>query len=293
MNLRYAYFPGCVSRGACRELYTSTALIARELGIELVEMKNASCCGAGVISETEPKLADALNVRTFAIAEQMKLPILTQCSTCQGVLSMAKHKAQDSKYRDEMNSLIGHDGYKYSGGVDVKHLLWVLVKDYGLEALSQKVKRPLRGLKLASFYGCYLLRPSKVMSFDDPDNPTSLESVFVALGAEPILYSGRTKCCGFPISMVNKKASLKMAGVNIKEAKVAGAHAMVTPCPLCHLNLDSRQPEVSSAIGENLAMPVLHLSQLIGLALGLSPKDLQMEKHIVRTDEFVKRIGFS
>lgn len=291
-NLRYAFFPGCVSRGACKELYDATTIIAPLLGIELVELKTASCCGAGVIQEREPVLGDTINARNLALAEQLHLPLLTHCSTCQGVLTKANQKlTSDMTYLDQINSMLKHDGQKYNGTTAVKHLLWILVQDYGLENLKAKVKKPLKNLKCASFYGCYLLRPSQTMTFDDPRHPTSMERVFETLGATPVYYEGRTKCCGFPITMMNKEASLRMAGQQILDAKQHGADCIVTPCPLCHLNLDSRQPEAAGVIKQKLDMPILHLSQLIALALGVDSKTLKMQRHIVDTMSVIKKIS--
>lgn len=288
---KYAFFSGCVSRGACRELYDSTKIIAPLLGIELVELKSASCCGAGVIQEREPILGDTLNARNLALAEQLKLPMLTQCSTCQGVLTQANQKlSEDKTYLDQINKVLEHDGQKYLGTTSVKHLLWVLVQDYGLEKLKAKIKKPLLGLKCASFYGCYLLRPSTSMTFDDPHHPTSMERLFEILGGTPVYYEGRTKCCGFPISMMNQEASLRMAGQQILDAKNNGADCIVTPCPLCHLNLDSRQPEVERVIKQKLDMPILHLSQLIGLALGVDWRELKMQRHIMNTESVIQKL---
>src|SRR3989338_3994227 len=342
---KYAFFPGCVSRGACKELYASTTLICKHLGIELVELKRASCCGAGVINERTPILGDALNARNFAMAEELQLPVMTHCSTCQGVMSKSNKKfkenpeflaqinekianeniqQKESPYQqasgekknnkkniDENNAVSSmqeniqnaetiinndgfhgnsHDGLKYKGTAVVKHLLWILIADYGLENLQKKVVRPLAGLKVAPFYGCYLLRPEETLGFESADNPASLDKLIRALGAEPVDYEGKTKCCGFPITMMNRTASLKMAGKQTLDAKDNGADCMVTPCPLCHLNLDSMQPDTERIIEKRLGMPILHLPQLIGLALGFSPEELKMQTHIVATDSVVAKI---
>ena len=290
-QLRYAFFPGCVSKGACRELYDSTRIITSILGIDLVELEKASCCGAGVIEEIKPRTADALNTRTLGMASKLGLPIMTQCSTCQGVLSQVNHRLKNDKtLLEEMNQVIEHQGYAYDGTTEVKHLLWILIQDYGLENVAKHVAYKLHGIKLASFYGCYLLRPSTVMQFEkDPQNPESLENVFTMLGAEPVIYDGRTKCCGFPISMMDLKSSFTMAGKNLIEAKPKGADAIVTPCSLCHLNLDSRHPDVEKVMGQKIDLPILHLSQLVGLALGVDAKKLKLDKHIVSTKLFLEK----
>jgi succinate dehydrogenase / fumarate reductase cytochrome b subunit len=190
-----------------------------------------------------------------------------------------------------VNGLLEQQGCSpYRGSTEVKHLLWALVGDYGLEAIRQRVKRKLKGLKCAAFYGCYLLRAQKSLPFDDPYAPESMENLFQILGAIPIYYEGRTQCCGWPISSYAPQASFQMAGGRIQSAIAAGADCLVTPCPLCHLNLDSRQPEVEKTIGQKLGLPVLHLSQLVALALGVEPKKLGLEQHIVSTRPVLKQL---
>jgi succinate dehydrogenase / fumarate reductase cytochrome b subunit len=297
-TLKYAYFPGCVAQGACRELYLSTSVLTQALGIELIELKKASCCGSGTFKEDSQLLEDTVNARNIALAEELNLPLLTHCSTCQGVIGhvderLKEFQQKDPGYIDEVNGFLKKEGCSpYKGSTEVKHLLWALVGDYGLEALQQRVTRKLSGLKCAAFYGCYLLRGQTTIPFDDPFNPESMENLFRAVGATPVYYRGRTQCCGWPISSYATKQAFKMAGTHIQEAMEAGADCMVTPCPLCHLNLDSRQPEVENAIGQKLGLPVLHLPQLVALALGISPKQLGLSKHIVSTRPLLEKLGF-
>jgi succinate dehydrogenase / fumarate reductase, cytochrome b subunit len=295
--MKYAYFPGCVAQGACRELYQSTAALTQALGIELVELKKAACCGSGTFKEDSQLLEDTVNARNIALAEALNLPLLTHCSTCQGVIGHVNDRLQslqqnDPAYVGQINGLLQAEGCSpYRGTAEVKHLLWILVGDYGLEALQQKVTRQLAGLKCAAFYGCYLLRAQKKIPYDDPFQPESMENVFRAVGATPIYYRGRTQCCGWPLSSYATEQSFKMAGMHVREAIDAGADCLVTPCPLCHLNLDSRQPEVEKVIGQKLGLPVLHLPQLVALALGISPKELGLDRHIVSTRPVLDKLG--
>ena len=295
--LKYAYFPGCVAQGACRELYQSTSALAAALGIELVELKKAACCGSGTFKEESQFLEDTVNARNIALAEDLNLPLLTHCSTCQGVIGHVDERLKDRQTNDpnylaQVNDLLAKEHCSpYRGTSEVKHLLWALVADYGLEAISKRVRRELRGLKCAAFYGCYLLRAQTHLPYDDPHNPQSMENLFETLGATPILYRGRTQCCGWPLSSYATEQSFKMAGTHIQEALDAGADCMVTPCPLCHLNLDSRQPEVEKVIERPLGLPVLHLPQLVGLALGIEPQKLGLERHIVSTKPVLAKLG--
>lgn len=292
-TLKYAYFPGCVAQGACRELYQSTGALAKALGIELIELKKAACCGSGTFKEDSQLLEDTVNARNIALAESLQLPLLTHCSTCQGVIGRVDERlkelhTKDPSYVSQINGLLQKDGCSpYQGTTEVKHLLWALVADYGLEKLQKQVTNPLSGLKCAAFYGCYLLRAQKSVIYDDPFQPESMENVFRAVGATPIYYRGRTQCCGWPLASYATKQSFSMAGMHIQEALASGADCIVTPCPLCHLNLDSRQPEVEKVIGKRLGLPVLHLSQLVALALGISPQELGLNKHVVSTERLI------
>jgi succinate dehydrogenase / fumarate reductase cytochrome b subunit len=297
-SLKYAYYPGCVAQGACGELYMSTQALTQALGIELVELKKASCCGSGTFKEDSQLLEDTVNARNIALAEELNLPLLTHCSTCQGVIGHVDERlkeCQTSKpeYVNQVNGFLEKEGcLPYRGSTEVKHLLYALVTDYGLDNIKARAIRKLTGLKCAAFYGCYLLRAQKSMPYDDPFNPEAMENIFRAVGATPVYYRGRTQCCGWPLSSYATNESFQMAGMHIQEAIEGGADCIVTPCPLCHLNLDSRQPEVEKVIDKKLGLPILHLPQLVALALGISPHSLGLDKHIVSTTPVLEKLGF-
>jgi succinate dehydrogenase / fumarate reductase, cytochrome b subunit len=283
--MKVAYWPGCVSRGFTPELHGSMALVAELLDIELVELDRANCCGAGVIAEHNPELADTLNARTFAMAQKTGLAMMNICSTCQGAQSECQERLDaDSAYRAHINEALAPEGLEYEGGVTNKNFLWLLVEDYGLDKVKAHVKRPLTGLRVGPFYGCYVLRPTSRLGYDEhPDRDRYLEQLIEALGGTVVDYDGARKCCGFPVITMNRETSLSQAGRHVGDAIDAGADALVTPCPLCHLNLDLQQPDAAKVVGRDLGLPVLHLPQLVGLALGLEPKELGMGKHVVRT----------
>ena len=292
--MRYAFFPGCVAQGACPELYQSTMKVAGHFGIELVELEQAACCGAGVIKEGSPDLALALNARTFGMAQQLGLPLMTICGTCQGVMCSAKKELEEQPTTLEaINGSIEQPEQRYRGGLDIKHLLWVMLEDLGIERLKAAVVRPLTGLQVAPFYGCYILRPSTDISFDDPFHPESLETVIEALGATPINYDGRIKCCGFPILLEKTEMAARMSGENLLDANQHGADCMVTPCPLCHLSLDIYQKRAEQVMGQSIGLPILHLPQLVGLALGYSAKELGLPRHLVPVKKVLQKIGMA
>jgi len=284
--MKYAFYPGCVSRGGTPELYDSTIAVATQLGIELEEIVGAACTGAGVLQEKGLKLGDALNARTFAMAERMGLTtIMTICSTCQGVMAQAnKRLLDDPDYLAEINEELIPEGLEYTGRIIVKHFAWVLVEEVGLDSLEALVTNPLEDMKIAPFYGCYILRPSDALGYDEnPGRDNYLERIIAACSAEPVNFPGRLSCCGFPIMLINEKNSMAMVGNHTHSAKAAGADAMVTPCPLCHLNLDGQQPKAQALRGEKIGLPILHLPQLIGLSMGISPRELGLNRHIVST----------
>ena len=289
--MKVAYWPGCVSRGFTPELHGSMARIAPLLDLELVELDRASCCGAGVIAEHNQELADTLNARTFALAQQVDAAAMMMniCSTCQGAQTECQERLDaNAEYRDQVNGNLRDDGLAYQKGLTNKNLLWLLVEDMGLEELRSRVKRPLTDLKVGPFYGCYIVRPTDRLGIDrSHPRDTYLHLVIEALGGTVIEYAGQYKCCGFPIITMNKEASLKQAGRHLGDAVDADADCLVTPCPLCHLNLDLQQPLAAGVVGRPLNMPVLHLPQLLGLALGLSPKELGMNKHVVKPSSVI------
>jgi succinate dehydrogenase / fumarate reductase cytochrome b subunit len=283
--MKVAYWPGCVSRGFTPELHGSMAAVAPLLDIELVELDRANCCGAGVIAEHNQELADTLNARTFAMAQQTRGDLMMNvCSTCQGAQSECQERLDASaEYRTQINATLSSEGLHYEPGVINKNFLWVLVEEIGLEELRRRVKRPLTNLRVGPFYGCYIVRPAERVGIDE-EHPrhTYLEQVIDALGGTVIDYAGSHKCCGFPIITMNKTASLRQAGRHLGDAVDAQADCVVTPCPLCHLNLDLQQPLAEGIVGRDLNMPVLHLPQLVGLALGLEPAQLGFGRHIVK-----------
>jgi succinate dehydrogenase / fumarate reductase cytochrome b subunit len=287
-SMKYALYPGCAAQGATPELYQSTRAIIGRLGIEVVELTAAACCGAGVVTEANPDMALALNARTFAQAEALGLDIMTICGTCQGVMSAANRRLKtEAGILDRINILLEPEGLAYHGRVQVKHLLWIVVRDIGMTRLSAMTSVSMGDFHIAPFYGCYILRPSWELGFDDPENPQSLEQVIKAVGGEPVAYSGRTKCCGFPIILEKEAIAVAMSGMHMNEAKEQGADFMVTPCPLCHMSLDIYQERAGRAMNREFHLPILHVPQLLGLALGLPAKDLGLSHHVISVDSIL------
>lgn len=293
--MKYAFFPGCVSKGGCPELYQSMMEVYPSLGVELEEMTTATCTGAGVLQEKDLKLGDVLNARTFALAERLNLPIMTICSTCQGVMSQAHARLMaEPEYLNQINEVLAEEGLTYQGTVSIRHFLWILLEDVGIRRLQEAVTRPLTGLRVAPFYGCYLQRPSEALGFEEHQSRAqSLETVIRLLGADIVDFPGKTRCCGLPILTINERNSLAMVANHTLEAKDQGADVMVTPCPLCHLNLDGMQSKASNQRSVSINLPILHLPQLLGLAMGLDLKRLGLHRNLIAPFSALAKVGIN
>jgi succinate dehydrogenase / fumarate reductase cytochrome b subunit len=290
---QFAYYPGCVAEFSSKELNATTKALAPMLDIELVPMPAATCCGAGDIAEAKPNLYLSLNVRILSEAEEMGHDILTICNVCTLNLRRANQMVKDDpRLLEQVNGELVKAGARpYSGGVEVTHLLWYISTEEGLAMLEKQGPRGLNGLRVAPYYGCQLLRPSSVMGFEDPDKPQSMERLIRALGGEVADYDAKTKCCGFPIILAREQVALKESHVALSQARDAGADCMVTPCPLCHLAMDAYQRKAESLNGTEYNMPVLHLPQLLGLALGMSTEIMQFKRHMVPVDRVLETVG--
>jgi succinate dehydrogenase / fumarate reductase, cytochrome b subunit len=281
--MKYAFFPGCVLEGAGKEAYDATLKVAEGLGIELVEIPGWTCCGGSHLQDYNKTAALAVNGRNIALAERMNLPVLTVCNTCTLMLRQAKHEL-DQGEKDYVNLALNQAGIHYEGTSEVTHFLWAIIRDYGLDKLKEKIKKPLTGIKVAGYYGCHILRPPQIMNFEDHANPHSLEDLIRALGAEPVTFDARLKCCGFHSVFTSKEDTMKATGqINLKAIE-AGADCTVTPCPLCQMQLDMYHPEGKKAVNASQDIPSLHLTQLIGLALGYTAEELGIKRHIVEAE---------
>ena len=245
--MKVAYWPGCVSRGFTPELHGSMAKVAPLLDLELVALDRANCTGCGVIAEHNQELADTLNARTFAFAQQVPGAemMMNICSTCQGAQSECQERLDASaEYRAQVNETLAAEGLSYEKRPHQQELPVAAGGGDRAAGAGLESRRPLTNLKVGPFYGCYIVRPRPRLGIDS-ERPRDryLEQLIHALGGTVIEYAGMRKCCGFPIVTMNKEASLKQAGRHLGDAVDADADCLVTPCPLCHLNLDLQQPQ--------------------------------------------------
>ena len=291
--MRVAYYKGCLASLSAKELDISTQALAPKVDLELDELDAVTCCGAGDIHEAEPDYYLHLNARILAYAEATGSDtLMTVCNVCTLNLrqaNLALKNDEDLLARVNVN-LEAVGAPAYSGGVEVKHLLWLIAEGDGFEKLKAAAHKGLKGLKVAPFYGCQILRPSKLLGFEDPDRPHSLEAIIEACGGEPIDYPAKIKCCGFPIIQAREETALAELIQPLEQATEAGADAMVTPCPLCHLSLDAWQSKLKAATGKDFGLPILHLSQLIGVAAGLEDSELKFKRHVVSVQPVVEKL---
>jgi succinate dehydrogenase / fumarate reductase cytochrome b subunit len=288
-----AYYKGCLASLSAKELDTSTQALAPKVGLELVELGAVTCCGAGDIHEAEPDYYLHLNARILAYAEASGCDtLLTICNVCTLNLRQANWQLKnDEGLLARVSQNLQRVGVPpYSGAVEVRHLLWEIAEGEGYELLKQAAHRGLKGLRVAPFYGCQILRPSKLLGVDDPDRPTSLERIIEACGGEAIDYPAKIKCCGFPIIQAREETALGELIQPIEQAVDAGADAIVTPCPLCHLSLDAWQSKLKAATGRDFRMPILHLSQLVGVAAGLEESELKFKRHVVSVGPVLEKL---
>jgi len=278
MSEAFAYYPGCSLHGTSKEYDMSVRQVCSRLGIGLEEMKDWICCGATPVHATNPKLASALATNNLSIAQGMGKDVAVACSACFSRMKTASvHLADDPSTRADINRIAGT---AYEGGTDVQHIVSI-IEEHGVDKVEKAVTKRLEGLKVACYYGCLMLRPPKVAQVDDPENPTIMERVLRATGAEPIEWNFKTECCGAGFSVPRVDIVLKLVNDIIGDAKKRGADVIAVACPLCHVNLDMRLAEVEKAFKTSLKMPVLYFTQLLGLAMGASAKELGLGKVIV------------
>jgi len=288
-KLKYALYTGCTARESTPELLKSTLAIAQKLGIELVLLDEASCCGASHLQDYDDFLSLVLNARNICYAEKLGLTMVTICNTCQLNTAMTKHRLDTNpELKAKVNLKLAEVGLEYKGTSEVTHFLYALIQDFGLDNLSKMVKVPLSQFNIAPFYGCHNIRPSELQNLsnggENPYNPTSLDDLIIACGGINVDYEEKNKCCGFHAELQAPHTAAVLTGNALSGALDANADWMVTPCPLCHLKLDVQHHNASKAIGRDVKLPVLHMPQMVGLALGCTPAELGLNHHVTKVD---------
>jgi len=286
--MKVGYFPGCSLHSTAREYEESLRAVVAALDIQLEEVHDWACCGATSAHSTNHLLSVALPARTLLQAEKQKLQrILAPCAACFNRLASARHAlTQDEKIAARVQSILGSDFANSVGIVSIAELLREVTA-----TIRQKATSPLTGLKIACYYGCLLVRPREVCSFDDAEVPNSLESIVSATGATPVKWSMALECCGGGFSLSITGSVVRLGRMILQSAIDAGAQAIVVACPMCHSNLDFRQHAMNGRNGAGKSMPIMFISELVGLSLGLDPAQLGLDRHFVSPSLLLDQIG--
>ena len=276
--MKYSLYPGCAGEATTKEAWSATSRLLDFLGMDVTENSAYSCCGAGVVEEEDPEFEYTLNARNFALAEKEERDIVVICNTCLlTMLNTKKTLAENQTLYQQVNADLAEIGLEYKGEVRIKHFMWLLRDDIGLDRLKELIKVPIRNVKIAPFYGCHIVRPSEVIA--DDKEPDFLSRLIKACGAEEVDYDHKYNCCGFHILLNDQATSLKMTEKCLSNAEKSSADMLVTPCTLCHISLDGYQKPAN--IDNRTEIPVLHLAQMLGLAMGIGPKELGLDKNMV------------
>ncbi|MCW4001579.1 MAG: CoB--CoM heterodisulfide reductase iron-sulfur subunit B family protein [Candidatus Bathyarchaeota archaeon] len=286
--MKYLLFLGCVIPYRISSYEISARKVLEKLSIELVEMPEFNCCGLP-LDPVNHELMLTLATRNLCLAEQKGLDIMTLCPGCAGTLrKVNKALREDKKLKELVNGFMQEIDLEFRGGiVKVKHLVQVLAEDVGFKRMREAIQNPLTGLKVAEHNGCHVLRPAKYVGFDDPENPVILKKLIELTGALCLDYMYETECCGAPIIGVNDKIPLHLTGEKLRNVKAVGAQALITVCPFCHMMFDLNQPRIERVLSEKFGVPVLHYTQLLGLAMGFSPDELGLEQLRVKASKIL------
>jgi heterodisulfide reductase subunit B len=285
--MKYSYMPGCSLLSTAHGYDTSARAVIRELGSELIELEDWNCCGANALESVSYLLSVAMPARNLALAEALNRDLVTSCSSCFLNLFKVNHRLRrEPDLRKKLDAILGAAGLQYRGKAKVRHLLDVVANDIGVEAVTKRVERKLSGLKVVPYYGCQTVRPYG--EYDGPYLPNSMDTLIEAVGAEPYPYLWKTVCCGGVLMTTEKSIGRKLVADLLAAAK--GADCIVTVCPMCQMNLDAYQGEAAAELGMKVRIPVLFLTQLIGLAFNLPEKDLLLGQNIASVRGLLRQL---
>lgn len=278
-NLRYALFLGCTVQTEQYGYEASVREVLPRLGVELVDIPKASCCGYPAFSSVASRGWIYLSARNLALVEELGLDVLALCNGCHLSFVEVKHLLNsNSQLKESINEILAIEGLKYSGKIGITHILELLHDSVGLAKLRESVNHPLSGLKLATHPGCHAIRPSKLGRPDDAENPQKLDRLILTIGAETTDYPEKVDCCGSSLAMTSGRTTLSIAGEKLRAVKEHGFDGLVTTCPFCFKVFDGRQRAIGAAIGDRkLEVPVFYYTQLLGLSMGLKPERLGLE----------------
>jgi len=289
-DLRYMFFLGCTIPYRVLSYEISARKVFEKLGIELVEMSDFNCCGLPV-DPASHEMMIALAARNLCLAEQQELNIITLCTGCAVTLrKVNKVLKEDKELRNRINEYLKEVDMEFKGTVETKHFIHAFKEDLGFDKIKESIKKPLTGLKVAEHCGCHLLRPTTVTGWDDPEDPAVLKGLIELTGADCLDYMDEPECCGYTIIAIDDKVAMQLTREKLQHVKMAGAQALITVCPSCHLMYDMQQARIERIFNEKFELPVLHFPQLLGLAMGFRPDELALKDLRVNPSKILEAI---
>lgn len=287
--MNFVYYPGCSARGSSKDYELSTQAVCKALDINLVDIPDWNCCGSTPAHAVDTELSAALCVRNLDIAAQQEAElVLTPCPSCLSNLKLASKRMEDPAFRVRVDELL--DGPSAKTFPPVTSVMQGIAENFDMEAIAARVRKSLKGLRLAAYYGCLMSRPAEIMNFGDPENPTLMESMLAACGAEMVDFPLKTACCGASFGIPERPMTARNSGRILDLATQLGVDAVIVACPLCQMNLDLRQPQASKEMGTSFNLPVLYFTQMMGIAFGLDHKDLGLSKLRVSADGLIRKL---
>jgi heterodisulfide reductase subunit B2 len=287
--MKYAYYPGCSAESTARDQYMSVNEVAKALNIELIELSGWTCCGSTPAHHTDRILSIALPAANLLMAKKTNLDMVVFCAACYNRMKIANHEIQTNpEIRKEIAATLGED---YDGSVKVSHFVEILINDIGIKKLKDSFTHSLNGLKVASYYGCLLVRPQEVTGFDDPENPMLMDKLVTLMGGESIDWPHKVECCGGGFALSRTDIVVELSNSILGMATASGSQCMAVACPMCQINIDMRQTDILKAKGRDYNLPVIYVTQLVGLCLGISSKKLGMDKCVVSPKPVIKLVS--
>ncbi|CAI3237967.1 CoB--CoM heterodisulfide reductase iron-sulfur subunit B family protein [Desulfovibrio legallii] len=287
--MNFAYYPGCSARGSSADYEKSTQAVCKALNMNLVDIPDWSCCGSTPAHAVSSELSAALCVRNLDIAAQQQADLLlTPCPSCLSNLRMASKRMEDPQFRARVDELL--DGPAAEKFPPVTSVMQGIAGQLDMDAIASRVRKSLKGLKLAAYYGCLMSRPAEIMDFGDPENPTLMESMLAACGAEMVDFPLKTSCCGASFGIPERSMTARNTGRILDLATRLGVDAVIVACPLCQMNLDLRQVQAGDAVQTRFNLPILYYTQMLGLAFDLPKTDLGLEKLRVSADGLIAKL---
>ena len=288
--MKYALFLGCTIPARSRHYELSARKVAQKLGVEFVDQEDFICCGFPVKS-AEKKSALILAAYNLALAEKDNLDLCSLCSSCTSALTEAAHHLSEHESdRADVNKTLDKVGLKYEGRGKVRHFARILYEEVGLESLKKSFVKSLEGLRVASHYGCHYIKPSEIYgNFDQVEDPHTLDEILAVTGATVVDYQNRKRCCGGPLLAVDEKTSLSVAREKLDDIKDAGADIINLICPFCSVMYDSNQKGIETQFNVAYNLPVLYLTQILGLAMGMDRKELGLNLNVVKTKDILAK----